>query len=79
MSSTMEAAERFLEERLKKSFGPDLEGVVVFGPRWDPEAQEDFLRVVVDDATTPEPVVRSLPQKIGRYDVRVSRAGMVVR
>jgi len=75
MSSRIQAAERNLRESLEESFGPDLQGVVVYGHRWDPGTQKDSLRVIVDGATTPERKIRRLPRQIGGFDVRVSRAG----
>jgi hypothetical protein len=77
MSWTIRAAERGLRESLEESFGPDLQGVVVYGHRWDPGTRKDLLRVVVDGATTPERKIKRLPRQIGGFDVKVSRAGSV--
>lgn len=75
MASKIQAAEQDLRKSLGLSFGPDLQGVVVYGHRWDPGAQKETLRVVVDRATAAERKVKSLPSKIGGFDVKVSRSG----
>jgi hypothetical protein len=70
-------AERELHQRLTRSFGNDLYGIVSYGRQWDASEQRESLGVVVDETLVSDSQSASLPSSIAGVKVKVLKTGPI--